>query len=73
MDLPDSTKLQNQSLWIRVVSFIGRVLLAISIPLIAFFVLYQGFLFLRDSDAPRAIIASGRIAPSAHTGRSARC
>jgi len=57
MDLPGSTKLENQSLWIRIVSFLGRVLLAISIPLIAFFVLYQGFLFLRDSDAPRAIIA----------------
>jgi len=57
MDLPSSTKLESQSLWIRILSFIGRVLLAISIPLIAFFVLYQGFLFLRDSDAPRAIIA----------------
>ena len=31
----------------------GRLLLAISIPLIAFFVLYLGFLFLRDSDAPQ--------------------
>jgi alpha-glucoside transport system permease protein len=30
--------------------------LAVSIPLIAFYVLYQGFLFLRDSDAPRSII-----------------
>jgi alpha-glucoside transport system permease protein len=56
MDLPGSTRLQNQSLWIRVLSFIGRVLLAIGIPLIAFFVLYQGFLFLRDSDAPRSVI-----------------
>ena len=33
------------------------MLLAISIPLIAFYVLYLGFLFLRDSDAPRGIIA----------------
>lgn len=57
MDVPRSTRLQSQSLWIRIVSFIGRVLLAIGIPLIAFFVLYQGFLFLRDSNAPRAIIA----------------
>jgi len=32
------------------------VLLAISIPLIAFYVLYLGFLFLRDSDAPRGIV-----------------
>jgi alpha-glucoside transport system permease protein len=57
MDLPGSTRLESQSLWIRIISFVGRVLLAIGIPLIAFFVLYQGFLFLRDSDAPRAIIA----------------
>lgn len=57
MDLPSSTRLENQSLWIRIISFIGRILLAIGIPLIAFFVLYQGFLFLRDSDAPRGIIA----------------
>jgi alpha-glucoside transport system permease protein len=33
------------------------VLLAISIPLIAFYVLYLGFIFLRDSEAPREVIA----------------
>ena len=47
---------QNQSLGERIISFIGRVLLAIGIPLIAFYVLYRGFLFLRDSDAPRVVI-----------------
>jgi alpha-glucoside transport system permease protein len=57
MDLPSSTRLENQSLWIRILSFVGRILLAVAIPLIAFFVLYQGFLFLRDSNAPRGIIA----------------
>jgi alpha-glucoside transport system permease protein len=57
MDLPSSTRLENQSLWIRITSFVGRILLAVAIPLIAFFVLYQGFLFLRDSNAPRGIIA----------------
>jgi alpha-glucoside transport system permease protein len=57
MDLPTSTRLENQSFWVRIISFIGRILLAIGIPLIAFFVLYQGFIFLRDSDAPRGIIA----------------
>ncbi len=40
----------------RILSFIGRVLLAISIPLIAFGVLYLGFLFLRDSDAPQWLV-----------------
>jgi alpha-glucoside transport system permease protein len=48
---------QESSLGAKIVSLVGRVLLAISIPLIAFLVLYQGFLFLRDSDAPRGIIA----------------
>ncbi|MGZ9234507.1 MAG: carbohydrate ABC transporter permease [Anaerolineales bacterium] len=57
MELPGTTGLQNQSLWVRITSFIGRILLAVGIPLIAFFVLYRGFLFLRDSDAPRWIIA----------------
>jgi len=47
----------QQSLWSRILSFIGRFLLAISIPLIAFYVLYLGFVFLRDSQAPRAVIA----------------
>lgn len=47
---------QNQSLGEGIVSFIGRILLAAGIPLIAFYVLYQGFLFLRDSDAPRVVI-----------------
>ncbi|HUG34818.1 MAG TPA: sugar ABC transporter permease [Anaerolineales bacterium] len=51
------TKELKQPLGIRILSFIGRVLLAISIPAIAFFVLYQGFIFLRDSDAPKGIIA----------------
>lgn len=40
----------------KLVALILRVALAIAIPLIAFFVLYQGFLFLRDSDAPKAVI-----------------
>jgi alpha-glucoside transport system permease protein len=47
---------QNQSILGSIVSFFSRVILAISIPLIAFYILYQGFLFLRDSDAPRSVI-----------------
>lgn len=57
MDIVKGTREQKQSLGESIVSFIGRVLLAIGIPLLAFFVLYRGFLFLRDSDAPRAVIA----------------
>ncbi len=41
----------------RIGSFLGRVLLAVGIPAIAFYVLYLGFIFLRDSDASRSIIA----------------
>ena len=37
----------------KIVVFIGRVALAIAIPAIAFYVLYQGFLFLRDGDSPK--------------------
>lgn len=57
MDILRSRSEMDQSLAARIVAWIGRVLLAVSIPLIAFLVLYQGFLFLRDSAAPRGIIA----------------
>jgi alpha-glucoside transport system permease protein len=40
---------------------IGRILVSILIPLIAFIVLYQGFLFLRDSDAPKLVVAGVAI------------
>lgn len=46
----------TESAGAKLVALILRVALAIAIPLIAFFVLYQGFLFLRDSDAPKAVI-----------------
>ena len=52
----DDIKKQNGSLGTGILSLVGRTLLAIGIPLIAFYVLYQGFLFLRDSDAPQIII-----------------
>ena len=35
------------------VSWLGRLFLAIVIPLIAFAVIYYGFIWLRDSDAPK--------------------
>lgn len=57
MDASRGENLLRQSIWIRILSLVGRVLLAIGIPLIAFYVLYVGFIFLRDSDAPRGIIA----------------
>jgi len=57
MDASRGENLVSQSIWIRILSFVGRVLLAAGIPLIAFYVLYVGFIFLRDSDAPRGLIA----------------
>ncbi len=57
MDASSGAKSQSESIWIRAFSLVGRVLLAAGIPLIAFYVLYVGFMFLRDSDAPRSIIA----------------
>lgn len=53
---PNKAKLQDQSIGGGILAFIGRLLLAVSIPFISFYVLYQGFLFLRDSDAPRIVI-----------------
>lgn len=41
----------------QVLALIGRVAVSLVIPLIAFWILYQGFLFLRDSDAPKWVIA----------------
>jgi alpha-glucoside transport system permease protein len=40
----------------RILAFVMRILLAILIPAIAFFVLYQGFLFLRAGNAPKWLI-----------------
>jgi alpha-glucoside transport system permease protein len=57
MDASRGADSQSQSIWIRILSFFGRVLLAVGIPLIAFYVLYVGFIFLRDSDAPQGVIA----------------
>jgi alpha-glucoside transport system permease protein len=57
MQFLNDTKKQNESLGVKIVSFVVRIFLAIGIPLIAFYVLYQGFLFLRDSDASRGVVA----------------
>jgi alpha-glucoside transport system permease protein len=37
-------------------SFFGRIFIAVIIPLITFVVLWRGFIFLRDSDAPQLIV-----------------
>jgi alpha-glucoside transport system permease protein len=57
MDVSPGERLATQSIWIRLLSTAGRVLVAVGIPLLAFYVLYVGFNFLRDSDAPRGLVA----------------
>jgi len=44
-----------------IISWLVRAFIAIIIPLIAFVVIYYGFIFLRDSNAPRWVIASVAI------------
>ncbi len=50
------TREQNLPPLNRVFAFVGRILLAVSEILIAFYVLYLGFIFLRDSQASRLVI-----------------
>ncbi len=45
----------------RIATFFLRLFVVVAIPLIAFAVLYAGFLFLRDSDAPKWLIAAVAI------------
>lgn len=47
--------------WARFLAWLGRVFLAVIIPLIAFAVIYAGFIFLRDSQAPRWMTAAVAI------------
>jgi len=45
----------------KIAGFFGRTVVSISIPLITFVVLYIGFIFLRDSGAPQAVITGVAI------------
>ena len=57
MALPSATEPGGQSIATQAVSFIGRVLLALLIPAFAFYVLYLGFIFLRDNNAGTGVTA----------------
>lgn len=48
------------ALW--VLTILGRLLVAILVPLAAFVVLWQGFLFLRESNAPKLVIGAVAVA-----------
>lgn len=47
---------QSAGLGTRLITFILRLVLVIAIPLIAFVVLYAGFIFLRAGNAPKSVI-----------------
>jgi alpha-glucoside transport system permease protein len=53
----DMVEEREPSTGAKIVAFFVRFLVAVLIPLIAFAVLYAGFIFLRDSDAPKWAIA----------------
>jgi alpha-glucoside transport system permease protein len=47
---------QTEGVGSRAATLVLRVILAVSIPILTFLVLYAGFIFLRDSDAPKWLI-----------------
>jgi alpha-glucoside transport system permease protein len=57
----DRTKGKGSNPLADLASWLGRILLAIGIPLIAFAVIYAGFIFLRSSQAPRWVTAGVAI------------
>ncbi len=53
----EATTGKEDSVGTRILALLSRVFLAVIIPLIAFAVIYAGFIFLRDSNAPKWLIA----------------
>ncbi len=53
----DSIDGRKQNVVARLITLLGRLLFAVIIPLIAFGAIYAGFIFLRDSNAPKSVIA----------------
>ena len=57
----DATPDKEGSAITRLISWLGRLFVAIIIPVLAFIVIYYGFIFLRDTDAPRWLMAAVAI------------
>lgn len=57
----DMTPTREGNALTGILSWLGRVFIAVIIPLLAFVVIYYGFIFLRDSAAPRWVIATVAI------------
>ncbi|HEX8230813.1 MAG TPA: sugar ABC transporter permease [Chloroflexia bacterium] len=45
----------------ELLAWVFRLLISLVVPVVAFIVLYAGFIFLRDSDAPKVVIAAVAI------------
>ncbi len=52
----EEVKKPELNVFARLIAWLGRIFLAVIIPLLAFAAIYYGFLFLRDSEAPRWVI-----------------
>ena len=52
---PESRETGN--VLVRAATFIARILLSLFVPIVTFIVLYAGFVFLRDSGAPKSVVA----------------
>lgn len=48
---------ESGSIFTWFTSTIGQIFISLFVPVVTFIVLWRGFIFLRDSDAPKAIIA----------------
>jgi alpha-glucoside transport system permease protein len=57
----DSAQIKGGRRGSEILSWLGRLFLAVAIPLIAFAVIYAGFIFLKNSQAPRWVIAAVAI------------
>jgi alpha-glucoside transport system permease protein len=61
MSQTDVAKAKKPARGSEFLGWIGRLFLAVVIPVVAFAVLYAGFIFLRDSDAPKWLTAAVAI------------
>jgi alpha-glucoside transport system permease protein len=55
--LAEPESAESANILVRVGTFIARILLSLFVPIVTFIVLYAGFRFLRDSGAPKSVVA----------------
>ncbi len=57
----DTARSQEGSALTKLIAWVGRLFVAVVIPLLAFLVIYYGFIFLRDTKADRWVMATVAI------------